>query len=115
MTWLEAFLWTCAIEQPVYAFALRGVYTDWRAACAISLLLNSVTHPLLWWATKSTGPGEVAAAEAVVFVVEALVLRLILSRRLKTWPAWRLALGASLTANAASWLGGLALNAYWPR
>ncbi len=115
MTWAESFVWTLAVEQPVYAFALRGVYRDWRAACAVSFLLNSFTHPLLWKATLSAGPAETALAEAAVVAVEAFVLRLILDRRLKTGAAWRLALGASLAANAASWLAGGALNAYWPR
>ncbi|HEX7902064.1 MAG TPA: hypothetical protein VF950_30165 [Planctomycetota bacterium] len=48
MSWLEAFVWTCAIETPLYVLALRGSFRAWWPPVLISLGLQLTTHPLMW-------------------------------------------------------------------
>lgn len=118
MSWLEAFVLTLALEQPVYLLFLRKRFESWWAPSAFTVFVNLLTHPLLWFCLKQADPDvldlkTVLVAEAVVVFVEGLALWLILRRRMKTRPAAGLALAASLAANATSFLGGLAISAYW--
>jgi hypothetical protein len=96
---------TLAVEVPVYAGSLRvaRVLTVGRAA-ALAVLVNLVTHPVLWYGLSRAGPGWFVPAEASVVLVEALGCWLLLRRE----PA--LLLLVSLFANTASVLAGLAAS-----
>ena len=64
LPWLFAFVWTLAIEIPIYAAVLgRG-----RRTLALAIAVNVLTHPLLWIVRPPILPGEmlVAATEAAI-------------------------------------------------
>jgi hypothetical protein len=96
---------TLAVEVPVYAGSLRvaRVLTVGRAA-ALAVLVNLVTHPLLWYGLSRAGPAWFATAEAAVVIVEAFGCWLLVRRE----PV--LLLLVSLVANTASVLAGLAAS-----
>ncbi|HEX2887944.1 hypothetical protein [Vineibacter terrae] len=109
MSQSTALLLSIMIESAVAA-ALVGA-ARWgsapRAAVA-AVLATLATHWAVWWSvlwlTPRLGYGPtVAAVEGAVVAVEAIVYRLIVTRR---WPR---ALAVSLAANAASTGIGLAL------
>ncbi len=97
--WLIAFLFTQAVEAPLYLKATSGRW-------AVALGASAVTHPLVWFAFPVLLPDSYAvmvlAAEAFAVSVEA---------------AWLLAFGVpralllSLLANGASATVGFALRA----
>jgi hypothetical protein len=96
---------TLAVEVPVYAGSLRvaRVLTVGRAA-ALAVLVNLVTHPVLWYGLSRAGPAWFAPAEASAVLVEAFGCWLLLRRE----PA--LLLLVSLFANTASVLAGLSAS-----
>jgi hypothetical protein len=101
--WLAAFGLTVAIELPVYVTGLVALrLLPWHRALAAGLAVNVATHPLLWW-TLSERPRWWTGAEAVVCLVEALLLLAAVRRD----PVVLLAL--SIAANAASLAVGLLL------
>ena len=106
MTWGEAFLWTCALETPVYALLLRRSfhkrrydvpptsydvpptsYAAWAAAVTVGIFLQLLTHPALWWLWPLDWPYWHAffVGETAVVLVEgaavALLLLLLRERR----------------------------------
>ncbi|MFF4378547.1 hypothetical protein [Kitasatospora sp. NPDC001547] len=102
---------TLLTEVPVYTAALQrvGRVRPGRAAAA-AVLVNLVTHPLLWWALRHWTDGPAAAywtgfalGEAAVCAVEALLLRPLTGLRPRDPLPWV----AAGTANAASLLAGL--------
>lgn len=107
MSWLAAFVWTFALEQPVYLLALRGFAARWWEPCAATLLLNLVTHPAIWaWAVAAERSlAQTAAAEGVVVLIEAALLGGFLRRRGAPHFARR-GLCAAAAANAFSWGAG---------
>jgi len=107
VSWLAAFVWTFALEQPVYLMALRGFAARWWEPCAATLLLNLATHPALWaWALAvDPSPPQIAAAEGIVMLVEAALLGALLRRRGSPHFARR-GLVAAAAANAFSWGAG---------
>lgn len=105
---------TLLTETPVYTAALAriGHVRPWRAAAA-GVLVNLVTHPLLWWTLRHWTDGPAAAywtgfalSEAAVCVVEALLLCPLAGLRPRDPLPWI----ASGTANATSLLAGLLLG-----
>ncbi|MFB9181591.1 hypothetical protein ACFFX1_25930 [Dactylosporangium sucinum] len=102
---LTALLLTLAVEVPLYTVALAGTrLAGWRRAAALGLVVNLLTHPVLWW-FLAPRPSAVRfwAAEAAVALVEAAVLAVAIRRdRL-------LLLVVSVGANACSVLTGLLL------
>lgn len=102
---IPALLLTLAVEVPLYAVALRALgLATWRRAALLGVLVNLLTHPLLWWfLAPRPAAGRLWGAEAAVVVAEAAVL----------WVACRrdpaLLLVTSLGANATSVLIGLLL------
>lgn len=106
---------TLLTETPVYAAALTAVGRVRPArAVAAGVLVNLVTHPLLWWTLRHWTEGPAAAywtgfglSEAAVVVVEALLLRALAGLR----PGDPLPWIASATANCVSMLAGLLLGA----
>ncbi|MFO0576171.1 MAG: hypothetical protein U1A78_19380 [Polyangia bacterium] len=118
LAWLHAFLFTQAVEVPVYVAGLRrlGGQPRWRAApgplplvgrLLLALLLSAVTHPVVWfvWPRLVTSyPIMVACAEVFALTVEALLLAASGCRR---------PLLLSFLANAASFgLGELSRRVF---
>lgn len=97
--WKLAFVWTQAIELPVYFFLLRRQFRSWFAPVALSLFVNAVTHPLLWFVFPVFDPYPLwlAVAETSVTLTEALLVAAALRFR-----ANRRALVAAVCANAIS-------------
>jgi hypothetical protein len=95
---------TLAVEVPVYAvsLAVAGLLPVWRAA-ALAVLLNLLTHPLLWYGLSAGGPAWFAPAEVAVVLSEAGVCWLFVRRDAA------LLLLVSLVANTGSVLAGLAV------
>ena len=106
--WLNAFLWTCALEQPVYVLFLRGRFKSWWGPCVLSLAVNALSHPLLWAACLNLPEGEVPF-EMTVIGAEALLVWLCLLRAHGWRKALLPALGAAAAANLLSWLAGPAI------
>ncbi|MFJ7911447.1 hypothetical protein [Kitasatospora sp. NPDC096204] len=105
---------TLLTETPVYTAALVrvGRARPGRAAVA-AVLVNLVTHPLLWWTLRHWTDGPAAAywtgfvlGEGAVCATEALLLCPLAGLRPRDPLPW-LAAG---TANAASLLAGLLIG-----
>lgn len=98
--WLLAFVFTQAVEVPIYLRAGAGGRT--------AFLASTWTHPVVWFGfplLQGLGLGYwgmVLAAEVFAVGIEALWLRVNGVRRALVW---------SLVANAASALTGLLLRA----
>jgi hypothetical protein len=97
-----ALLLTLAVEVPLYVAALVALrLARFWPALALAVLVNALTHPVLW---QTLGPhpalARVAVAEVVVWLVEAAILGLAIRRR----PTLIALLAAG--ANAASILAG---------
>ncbi|WP_238012454.1 hypothetical protein KZZ52_58970 [Dactylosporangium sp. AC04546] len=102
---LTALALTLLVEVPLYTVALVGTrLAEWRRAATLGLLVNLLTHPVLWWyLAPRPSATRFWAAEAVVVLVEAGVLAAALRRdRL-------LLIVVSVGANACSVLMGLLL------
>jgi len=99
--WLDAFVWTLALEQPVYVLFLRGRFKSWWAPCVLSLALSTATHPLFWALASGENPvvTSIPAAEVFIMGVEALGVWLAVRDA-------RLAIVSAVAANAFSWLLG---------
>lgn len=110
--WLTAFLWTCALEQPIYLLMLRRGFKRWWSPCLLTVAVNALTHPIVW--TLALEPGifawDLAALELMAVLIEGAIAALVLRRGMPLQEAWTLGLGAALLANAASVLGGVLLG-----
>jgi hypothetical protein len=103
-----AFALTLLVEIPVYAAAIvlaspAGI----RRTAAAALMVNCVTHPLLWWFLRQVQGGAYwpafAAAETAVCLAEgALMARWLRLRGIVPY-------AASVAANASSVLAGILL------
>jgi len=74
--WAIAFATTLLAEGPVYVLSSRRSFTT-GTAVVVALLLNLTTHPVAWSIFRYghiTFPYGFLAAEAVVVVIEALLL-----------------------------------------
>lgn len=105
---VTAFVWTVALEFPIYALALpRSVNV--RGALGFTVTANLVTHPVLcvWFLTSRPEFAALAAAEIAVAAIEAsLVYAALGSSR-----DWLRALVFGAAANAFSWgASALAVN-----
>jgi hypothetical protein len=110
--WFRAFVWTLGIELFVAGFCLRGSLPLGRRIGLICIA-NVATHPAVWLIFPELGAGlgwpsgaSLAASEAWAFGFEAFVYGLFLGPG-----RWRLALGTSVAANAASLGAGFLLRA----
>jgi hypothetical protein len=103
VSWLEAFVWTCAIETPVYVAVLRGRLGPWWAPIALSIVLQSLTHPPMWALFPRTGGywGPFVAFELGVVLAEGALAAVAL-RRAGAGRPWTFGPLAALLANAAS-------------
>lgn len=121
MRWLEAFLFTQAVEIPIWVVALlRAVRRDAGPGVAdrptvlhailIAFGASAITHPIVWFGFKLLTPfigywPMVACAETFAVVAEALYMRGEGVRRAYLW---------SVAANGASFgLGVLILWKIW--
>jgi hypothetical protein len=109
---LNALVWTCALELPVYAWWMRGRLSGGSIVIAIALGLQCVTQPLLWEYTSRTASAmpPLLIAEVIVWFVEAALLYGVarqLADRPLTMPE---AVATAGSANLVSILAGFALN-----
>lgn len=83
MSQATALLLTLAVEIPLYVAALVGLgLTPFRRALALALVVNLLTHPILWAMLGPRPPVlRVAAAEVLVWLAEAAGLGLAIRRR----------------------------------
>jgi hypothetical protein len=112
--WLLAFVWTNALELPVYALVLQRRFDRWWAVVVLTFALNALTHPLLWFVVPQWAPFWLYAlvVETGVIVVEAAVVAAVLLAVDRRRPAIGIALGAAAAANLVSAVvGGLAFRA----
>lgn len=109
---LNAFLWTCAIELPVYAWWLQGRFSRTSLLIALVIGLQLATQPLLWHYTAHTAAAVPALliAEGVVWIVEASLLYVIAHRLASQSLTVSQSAMIAGSANLASFLIGLGLN-----
>ena len=55
IAWLSAFLFTVAFELPIFAWGLHRAFPNGWAQVAIAFGASLITHPVLWFATSSSG------------------------------------------------------------
>ncbi len=107
LNFLQAYAFTLAIETAALLFLLRREYGAGLIA-GNSIMANSLTLPLVWFAFPLLGLGypiQIALSELFAFAAEAGAY-FILFRKI----GWKKAAGISLAANAASFLAGLAVS-----
>jgi hypothetical protein len=109
---LNALVWTCALELPVYAWWMRSNFSRPTLLIAVPLGLQCLTQPLLWEYTLSTGGRlpQLVLAECIVFLAEAVLLYLIAKGFAQRPMRFRIAMGAAFSANLFSVLTGLLIN-----
>ena len=100
--WLLAFAWTLALELPVYTWLLSSRARSWQQLCGLVLLVNAITHPLLWFGFPRLTPYwlYLVTGEGCVLMVEAAILAI-------AFRDVRRAAIASLAANLTSTVIGL--------
>jgi hypothetical protein len=110
--WFQAFLWTLGIELAVAAVVLRN-HVPIAHRLSLITVANIATHPAVWLIFPELGAGQhwpswftLALSEAWAFGFEAFVYALFLGR-----DEARIAITASVAANAASLGLGYALRA----
>jgi hypothetical protein len=111
INWLRAFGVTLLCELPVAAPLLASVEPRIARRCAVIVLANLATHPLVWFAFPglSLGAGaRLAFSEAWALLAELAIYRLV-------WPTLSLRRAAlvSLAANGVSFAVGLLLARFW--
>jgi hypothetical protein len=104
LLWLTAFVWTIALELPVYVLVLRRSTQPWWLPVVLAFVVNIATHPAFWFVFPYFEPYwlYVLCGELCVVGVEAAILAIALRRP-------RLAIVAAVAANTASTLLGFLL------
>ncbi len=112
LMWLRAFALTVLIEVPLWVLVLRSRFERLREAIFLAFALQVITHRALWFLAPRFEPywAWVTVMELCVLSIEAGVAAWVMGRG----PGWgatiRLALFASLLANAVSTAVGLLLH-----
>lgn len=112
--WLSAFLFTQAVEVPIYTRALGRFPVSLAARLAIAFGASALTHPIVWFVIPSLHHGSYATlvlrAELFAVLVEGFYLYALGAFDLRRSMLW------SLAANGASASLGLACRALfgWP-
>lgn len=105
MTFPGAYMLTVLLETPIYWFFLVG-YTKTEKAIALSLLINTLTLPVVWFVLPpflfSNYVLYFVVAELFAWLSEALMVKLAFSEL-----PWSRAVLAALAANAVSAGAGL--------
>jgi hypothetical protein len=111
-SWPLAFLWTCALELPIYVLVIGRRFERWWAACLLTFVLNAATHPVLWFLFPRFDPLAVwlVVAEGWVTFVEAATVTMVLWRTTSFRGAAARGVIAALAANAFSAALGLILG-----
>lgn len=111
LAWVNAFVWTNALEAPVCAVVLRHVPGRWWQPLALGLACNLATHPLFtaWQFCYLPSPATICAAEALVALVEGVLCGAWLAHGARCPRPWRVGLTVGVASNACSY--GLALLA----
>lgn len=106
MNWLAAFLWTLALEYPLYEWALGSNTRRWWHPAACTLGVNLLTHPLfsLWLLHEPRSHWAILSAELVIVAVEALALLAL------PWSGLRGRLGLVHAAAAALGANGISFG-----
>jgi len=111
LTFPEAYALTLLLETPVYWFFLRKYCPAWKAIAA-SLILNTITLPVVWFVLPpiliSNYLLYFAIAELFAWLAEAAMVKLAFSEL-----SLKKALAVALAANAVSAAAGLAI-AFFP-
>ena len=108
MSWLWAFLFTQAIEVPIYARILSG---SWPRRLALAFGASAVTHPLIYLVLPELWPGSylgyVALAEAIAVAGEAIWLSSFGVKQSVAWALLANGLSAGLGLGVRHYLGWL--------
>lgn len=111
--WFRAFVVTVLVEAPIVVVLLRRFEPASSRLLALALFANLVSHPAVWFIFSQ--PLLIGTAEYAVVVetwavaIEAVFYWLVVRGTPARW-----AIGASLVANAASFLLGRLLVAVAP-
>jgi hypothetical protein len=107
-SWLIAFVFTVAIELPVVLAMTRDTRIGWRRCCAIVLLGQLITHPMVWFVFPTipgiTGNTALTLSELYAWLGEAALYAVM---GLSPTPLG--ALGIAGVANGLSLAAGLLL------
>ena len=111
--WFTAFVITLAVEIPIAVFLLRRAEPSLVRLGLLVVFANLATHPIVWYVISQPfmvgTPGYTIVAEAWATAAEAVfywaAIRGLSPRR---------AIVVALAANAASWITGRAIGAFWP-
>lgn len=111
MSWFDAFLWTLALETPIYALFLRG-RLGVVAFLATALGINAFTHPIVWntmlrFADYETGFWMM---ESFAVLAEAMIVGIVLARTNRRRATEDRRSKGGITARA--FLAALAANAF---
>ena len=109
---LNAFVWTCAIEIPIYAWWMRGYVASGWTLVVIAFCLQLATQPLLWEFTARTAGdrADLLLAEFIVVVVEATMLYAAIRWQGRSQPRVGTVLWVAAVANSTSLACGSLLN-----
>ena len=109
LLWLEAFIWTLAIELPLVVLTMRRSVSKWWIPVLLAVVVNTTTHPLLWFVFPRFGDYAtwVTIAEAFVWFTEAIMLTFLVAPDVGLKRAAIIGPIAAIVANAASTAVGL--------
>ncbi len=105
LRWAVAFVWTLAIELPIYALVLAPVLRARWSAVALTLACNLATHPILWLALAALPRGwtAIAVGELTVTLVEAAIAAAVTRAPARATIAALLANAASFASSFVIW------------
>jgi len=110
LAWLTAFVWTLALELPLYAWRLGAALENWRRLARVVFTLNFATHPFVF-AIAWSFPGDFFVLVLAEFGA-GLTEGLLAARLLRGRASAATCLVASALANLVSCGVGLVWSAY---
>ncbi len=108
MLWLLAFVWTNALELPVYTLLLQRRFDAWWSVVALTIGVNTLTHPAVWFLFPRFEPfwQYAIVAELSVIAVETIAIAAVLARRTTLRDALVTGARAAACANVVSFVIG---------
>jgi hypothetical protein len=90
LQWARAFALTLGVEVPLYFWLLCRQGVRAHMALGAAIVANAISHPVFWFALPPFEPyaAFVAAGEAMVIIIEALVIMawgVAFKPRLRAW------------------------------